>query len=335
MANGLNALQNIGLGLLYSQNPQTAYALQQGEISRLKEKENQKSMGQLAQILAGVQQQQPLPAGMQGPIPAPKQLTPQQQMVELANLGTPQAVNALLELQKVYAPQAVAPIKVGAGETVIDPRTGQEIFRAPTQPAKPNFQLKEVEGVGLVRVDPNTGKFDVVVEQKLGAGMPKLTEEQGKSTAFLNRMQNANKILTSLENSEDFNPAGLFDTYARKVASGETVTSWLLGSKSLANTAMGKNNQKYLQSQRDFLAGILRGDTGAAITKEEFAMYTPLYFPQAGDTKETLAQKQMARQKAMEGTMFRAGAGANILGGQQPATQGGFGAATDPLGLRK
>ena len=49
----------------------------------------------------------------------------------------------------------------------------------------------------------------------------------------------------------------------------------------------------------EFLAAILRKDTGAAITAQEIEIYGQTYLPQPGDSAEALAKKKEARQRAV------------------------------------
>ena len=81
-----------------------------------------------------------------------------------------------------------------------------------------------------------------------------------------------------------------------------------------------------MQVGNEFMTALLRKDTGAAVTDQEFALYGPLYLPQPGDDKQTLALKSEARQRAIDGV--RKGLGpAQILAAEQrsmaPAARGG------------
>lgn len=49
----------------------------------------------------------------------------------------------------------------------------------------------------------------------------------------------------------------------------------------------------------EFLAAILRKDTGAAITAQEIEIYGQVYLPQPGDSPQALAQKKEARSRAL------------------------------------
>lgn len=65
--------------------------------------------------------------------------------------------------------------------------------------------------------------------------------------------------------------------------------------------------QSYMQSARNFINAVLRRESGAVISPEEFREARQQYLPVAGDTPETLAQKAANRQYVFD-TMKR-GAG--------------------------
>lgn len=51
----------------------------------------------------------------------------------------------------------------------------------------------------------------------------------------------------------------------------------------------------------EWIVSLLRKDTGAQVTKEEWALYGPIYMPQPGDDAGTLADKRKARKRAEDG----------------------------------
>lgn len=53
-------------------------------------------------------------------------------------------------------------------------------------------------------------------------------------------------------------------------------------------------------SAMEFLAAILRKDTGAAITQQEIDIYGQTYLPQPGDSPQVLEQKARARRRAID-----------------------------------
>ena len=53
------------------------------------------------------------------------------------------------------------------------------------------------------------------------------------------------------------------------------------------------------RAANEFLAAVLRKDTGAAITSEEFDLYGPMFLPMPGDKPEVLTAKAQARAVAL------------------------------------
>jgi hypothetical protein len=143
-----------------------------------------------------------------------------------------------------------------------------------------------------------------------GAKPVKMTEAQSKNTNFGLRMQGAMQTLSGLEGSKEFNPTSLWSAGLKNIAEGEGgILSLVPGAGAAANASLSADAQKYFQAQKEFLAGILRGDTGAAITREEFQLYGPMYFPMPGDKPETVKLKSEARQRALDGVKVVAGPG--------------------------
>lgn len=68
-----------------------------------------------------------------------------------------------------------------------------------------------------------------------------------------------------------------------------------------------KNQQQYEQASRAFTEARLRKDSGAAIPDSEFASDRLTYFPQPGDSVETLAQKAQSRKVAINGLRVASG----------------------------
>jgi hypothetical protein len=68
----------------------------------------------------------------------------------------------------------------------------------------------------------------------------------------------------------------------------------------LVNVARTPAERQYLTAQLAFIAGILRKESGAAITAEEYRQYSKIYFPQVGDDAETIAYKRDLRQAEID-----------------------------------
>jgi hypothetical protein len=64
----------------------------------------------------------------------------------------------------------------------------------------------------------------------------------------------------------------------------------------LTNWTQSEPQQKVEQAQRNFINAVLRRESGAVISPEEFDNARKQYFPQPGDEQGTIAQKQSNRQ---------------------------------------
>ena len=64
---------------------------------------------------------------------------------------------------------------------------------------------------------------------------------------------------------------------------------------------LSADQQKYEQAQRDFLNAVLRKESGAVISDEEFDNGKKQYFPQPGDSDIVIEQKRQNRARAIQG----------------------------------
>ncbi len=121
-----------------------------------------------------------------------------------------------------------------------------------------------INGGTTLSVNPTTGQVEFS-QGGIASGMPKLTEGQSKDTVFVTRASGALPILDNLE--------------SKLLSLGENVA----GSLPLGNFLQSEDYQKANNAGREFLAAILRKDTGAAVTDQEMANYGATYIPQPGD----------------------------------------------------
>jgi hypothetical protein len=179
------------------------------------------------------------------------------------------------------------------------------------QPAK-SFDMPPVQDTGdyppMDAMPPETNQWDAEFQTQYNAlsGNPKaqaalklqyakekLTPTEGQSNAALyaDRIAEANPIVEKTANAVQ-NP--------KEIA---------LGSIPLVGNYFTSNDyQSGKQAQRDFVNAVLRRESGAVISPSEFANASKQYFPQAGDSPETLAQKAANRKTALEGIQRAAGA---------------------------
>jgi hypothetical protein len=184
----------------------------------------------------------------------------------------------------------------------LDPITGKSVIVQPdlswaTKPTGQAGAAAPQEGITTQQVPGAT----ITSTQ----GAPVYNETQGKAAGFADRIAAANKVLDSEQS------AGTSEVQRR------------LGQIPLVgNYAISGERQKFEQSERDFINSILRRESGAVISEEEFANARQQYLPQPGDTDDVLAQKKASRERALN-SMQREG--------------GPFykpDAANDPLGIR-
>jgi hypothetical protein len=111
----------------------------------------------------------------------------------------------------------------------------------------------------------------------------KLTEAQSKDIGFYSRGRYADQELAGLDE--------------KLTSFGENV-----GSRAplIGNFLKSPEYRQSERAGRDFLAVILRKDTGAAVTPEEFKMYGEIFIPQPGDDVQTLESKRSARARALQ-----------------------------------
>lgn len=170
-------------------------------------------------------------------------------------------------------------------------------------------QAQKGNGTSL-SVDPATGA--VTFQQGGPPGvMPKLTEGQSKDVVYLT------KGAGSLPMIDQF---------------GDALTSLpeAVGGNAplVGNYLKSPEYQQAEQAGKEFLAAILRKDTGAAVTKSEEDMYGTMYLPRPGDRPEVLAQKKAARTRALkaielgipsQAIVAMEGQGVQLPGREQPA----------------
>jgi hypothetical protein len=178
-----------------------------------------------------------------------------------------------------------------------------ELFDEATgQPYKARYnpQTKGYDRVGGVKarsgmsLTTNPDGTVSLTEGTIG-NLPKLTEAEGKSTGFYGRGVESQKTLNNLESQ------------------GTSIWNKTVGNLPVVgNFARSQDAQKYDQAKRDFINAVLRRESGAVISPEEFANAEQQYFPQPGDGEEVIAQKRRNRDVTIQGLKVSSGQGANF-----------------------
>lgn len=136
-------------------------------------------------------------------------------------------------------------------------------------------------------------------------GPKEFKKEQYDAAGFAQRMKQAEDIFSGLENR------------------GYDRSSRLEGLKSaLPGVLQGNDTKVQDQAERNFVNAVLRRESGAAISPEEFANAQAQYFPRAGDPAEVLANKKANRQQAAQAIGAAAGGAMDQVGYVRPPAGG-------------
>lgn len=221
----------------------------------------------------------------------------------------------------------VKPLKeVDIGNAVVMLDTeGKEVMRFPKGRAPEGpvaLQHVETEN-GIATFNPRTGVLTPVMQggkPVMGKGAGNLTESQGAATTYGIRMNQANEILKPIEN------AGLKDTGKIRAGVSGTLGAVPLigdalsrGSDNIFNTlptvlgGLNENQQKTVQARVNFITAVLRKESGASISPQEFSTAEKNYFPAPGDSETIVKQKQQAREAAIQGMRLQAGPGKKYI----------------------
>jgi hypothetical protein len=142
----------------------------------------------------------------------------------------------------------------------------------------------------------------------VNGGQPKLTEAQGKATAFAMRGTEANQQLDAMESGIGPDGKPVADGPYRPDM-GTQAGKWAGGMTGSPNRFLSPTGQRYEQAKLNFLTSVLRLESGAAIPPGEIETGNQQYFAMPGDSDEVLAQKKQNRATAMKAMDVVAGPG--------------------------
>lgn len=116
-----------------------------------------------------------------------------------------------------------------------------------------------------------------------------MTEGQANAALYADRMRASEKIILANEKA------------------GQSPTGKALEIVPGGNYLQSEGYQLYEQARRDFINAVLRRESGAVISDQEFANAEKQYFPRPGDSEAVLKQKAENRRIAIEGVSRAAG----------------------------
>lgn len=226
---------------------------------------------------------------------------------------------------RLYAPRTVA--QADGSIITINPPVPEGVRRPgsggnPAPVAQPNAAQPDVATGGAapapvggappprVNSTQTPGGGNVTVQQGTGGN---LTEPQGRSNLFGMAMFEGNRIIGE-----------------SAIPSNATIMAWRNAPEAMVNMGLNENDQSYFNALRQFAAGVLRKETGAAFGPNELADVQSRFFAMPGDTPLVRQQKSRARLQAIEGMRAEIPGG---FRGQLPPPPSAGGAPPLPRGF--
>jgi hypothetical protein len=184
----------------------------------------------------------------------------------------------------VYSPQFVQRWQVGTleGEKQVEQRWKEKEFALKETAASLEAQKTKAE----------TAK--IKTESGTSGGTPKMTEAQSKALGFGRRAIISDQIVNRIMSDPNA------DITSLKTQLTSDLPKWM---GSLKNP----QEQALKIAKAGFIASVLRKESGAAVTPQEFNTYDSIYFPQPGDNEQSLADKQKLRANFIDTEKMTAG----------------------------
>ena len=228
----------------------------------------------------------------------------------LADLGLAQEDRAFRQMQYSQGQQTAADNRnyERGRDQAADARADRQFALQERNAAAKGYDVRTVTNAdgstGLVRVDLSTGSMEPLQTppgtQTAGGGVNpyatgKFNEGQGKAATYADRMAKAEAVISKMG---DLNQ-GVGGRLAGMAQNALPDT--------LFNQIASPERQQMTQAQRDYINAVLRRESGAVISPEEFDNARRQYFPQPGDSPEVIEQKRQNRITSTESLMREAG----------------------------
>ena len=125
------------------------------------------------------------------------------------------------------------------------------------------------------------------------------TEVQGKSLGFALSAKQAESSISDL--SKNVKNLGEINDWIARSNDSKAIIS------DKVNEIKSPEAKQIAQAELQWIANVLRGESGAAIAKSEYVDAGNTYFPRPGDQKADLDRKAAARQQKIENLLYMAG----------------------------
>lgn len=189
--------------------------------------------------------------------------------------------------------QTPADVRAGRAET----RAERAEARAQAAFERSNARVadltpQEVAAAGLPEGTVAQRRADGSINVVSRGGSERYTEGQRGSAAFAFRLRNAAQSLDNLAQNGVARPSPAILAF---------------GDGRVRENALSSTDRRWLQAAREWLAPVLRKDTGAAVGPGELVTYMGIYLPSPTDDAATLQQKAQARAVAEQALRAQAG----------------------------
>jgi hypothetical protein len=200
------------------------------------------------------------------------------------------------------------------GQNLSDARAREATSATMSRP----FEVTGPDGVPVLVQQDKQGNIRPVQGYAPKSGGKPMTEGQAKANLFGSRMRESDRILSQLEGK--YSPLAVNAKMGAEKMPGVGGIAGAVGNAMLSN-----EGQMAEQAQRDFVNAVLRRESGAVISDQEFANAQKQYFPQPNDSQAVLAQKRRNRQMAIQGLEAEVPGGLKMGGKPAPAPGGASG----------
>ena len=226
-------------------------------------------------------------------------------------------------------PKESAPIKLGAGDSLIDPATFKPLF---TAPAKAEALPSSVREYQFAQSQGYKGTFEQFELARKRASASSMSVSYGAPVAGVGPDGNPLFFQPSKDGGAPSIIQGVAPpkveeraltegqakalTFSSRMLSAENTLSELsqkgvnvsvpgsrtgFGIGAAINAVSSPEQQRLDQAKRDFINATLRRESGAVIADSEFDNADKQYFPQVGDSRAVIEQKARNRRSAIEG----------------------------------
>jgi hypothetical protein len=215
----------------------------------------------------------------------------------------------------------------GRSAVTFDPFSGAQVgagVQRTMTPGEMATNAREIQAneQGKWKYDPETGMSINAISGQAkpiitASGMPleqskKLTESQANVTGYGMRAAEAANIL------EDLGNKGVYTgSLIKQGLEGTPLIGGALGITANALVA-STDEQKVEQAQRNFINAVLRRESGAVISADEFANAKKQYFPIPGEPEEVRLQKRQNMSTTINALRIGAGPGAKNIPSYSP-----------------